>query len=275
MDRLGIVSLAGSAALLAGSQAMATITLNAGNATYVNTVPISATNTGGGLSDFRPEGGVTTDHLFRNTWHWRINGIDTREFVFHSGAGFGFTEAGSGTPTGTQSWTGLGGVFNAVLVSTLIDGGAAGQAMLVQTMTITNTGPAALSMALFNFSDYDVGGSASGDSASLLDPVTIQANDTGGSFIQHRGVGADAWQVTAFNTLYTGLTNSTVGDLTNTGLPFGPGDYTGAFQWNESIAIGGSVSVTSVHSINMPVPAPGALALVGIAGLLGGRRRRR
>ncbi len=273
MRSIATLSLAGSAALLAGSQAMATLTLNHGNATYVNTVPISATSTSGGTANFRPEGGVTTDHLFANTWHWRINGVDTREFVFHSGAGFGFTELGSGTASGTQSWTGLGGVFNAVLTSTLTDGGVAGQALLVQTMTITNTGPGALSMALFNFADYDVGGTAGTDSAIQLGNIH-QITD-GSNVVQHRGVGRDLFQVTAFNALYsTVLTDVGLDDLNDTGLPFGPGDYTGAFQWNETIAIGGSVSVTSYHGINMPAPTPGALAMLGIAGLFSGRRRR-
>jgi MYXO-CTERM domain-containing protein len=250
---------------------MATITLNNGNAVYSNTVPTLSTAASGGLSNLQPDG--STDHLFRNTWHWRINGVDTREFVFHSGAGFGFTEAGNGTNVGTQSWTGLGGTFNAVLTTTLTDGGAAGQALLVQSMAITNTGPAAISLAMFNFADYDVGGTAGTDNATLFASDIIQITD-GANTVQHQGAGADAWQATAFNTLYTALTNISVGDLTNTGLPFGPGDYTGAFQWNESVGAGATVVFTSVHGINTPVPAPGGLALAGLAGLIGRRRRR-
>lgn len=274
MRRAAILSLAATAVLAASTDALATISLVSGNATYANTVPTSATSSTAGVSNFRPEGGATTDHLFANTWHWRINGVDTREFVFHSGAGFGFVEAGSGTAVGTQSWTGLGGVFSAVLTSTLIDGGAAGQAMLVQSMQIINTGAAALDISLFNFADYDVGGTFPGDTASLVGTNTFDIVD-GANFVQHLGQSADDWQVTAFNTLYTGLTNASVTNLNNTGLPFGPGDYTGAHQWNRLIGIGGSVTVTAVHAVNSLAPAPGALAMLGVAGLLGGRRRRR
>jgi hypothetical protein len=268
--------VAGLAALggLAGG-ASATLTLNDGNATYLNTMPTSATATSGGTADYRPEGGTTTDHMFRNTWHWRLNGIDTREFLFSSAAGFGFTELGSGTNTGTQSWTGLdGGRFDAVLTSVLTDGGVAGQALLVQTMKITNVGPASLDMALFNFTDYDVNSSAGGDTALLFAPDTIQITDV--NFARHRGLGAGAWQVTSFNTLFTALTNTTVGDLNNTGLPFPSGDYTGAWEWNNLIiGVGGSVSVTAVHAINQEaIPAPAALALFGLAAV-GARRRRR
>jgi MYXO-CTERM domain-containing protein len=269
--------VAGLAALggLAGG-ASATLTLNDGNATYVNTMPTSRTATSGGSADLRPEGGTTTDHLFRNTWHWRVNGVDTREFLFSSEAGFGFAEAGSGTNTGTQSWTGLdGGRFNAVLTSVLTDGGAAGQALLVQTMAITNTSGGALDLALFNFADYDVAGSAGSDSALMSAADEIQITD-GSNFARHRGLGGNAWQVTSFNTLFTALTNTTVGDLNNTGLPFGPGDYTGAWQWNTlSVGLGGTVTVTAVHAINQDaIPAPAALALFGLAAV-GARRRRR
>jgi hypothetical protein len=268
--------VAGLAALggLAGG-ASATLTLNDGNATYVNTMPTSRTATSGGSADLRPEGGSTTDHLFRNTWHWRVNGVDTREFLFSSEAGFGFTEAGSGTNTGTQSWTGLdGGLFNAVLTSVLTDGGAAGQALLVQTMKITNKSAGTLNLSLFNFSDYDVNGTASGDTALLFSPDTIEITDV--AFARHRGIGASAYQVTSFNTLFSALTNTTIGDLNNTGLPFPAGDYTGAWEWNELIlGVGEMVTVTAVHAINQEaIPAPAALALFGLAAV-GARRRRR
>jgi hypothetical protein len=87
-----------------------------------------------------------------------------------------------------------------------------------------------------------------------------------------QGVGANAYQAQAFSGLQTSLTNATITNLNNTGLPFGPGDFTGAFQWNNVVAAGGTLTVTSIFTAY--VPAPGALALLGLAGLVGSRRRR-
>jgi hypothetical protein len=262
------------AAALFATPALATLSLTSGNATYATTVGTTSAGAGGGLADLRPEGGATTDHLFRNTWHWRINGVDTREFMFSSEAGFGFAEAGGGTAQGTQSWTGLdAGRFNAVLQHTLTDSGAAGAATVTQRMSITNTSGAPLSMALYNFCDFDILGTFGGDSASLFAPDTINISE-GPQFIRHAGLGAANYGVTAFNTLFTTLTNGAIDNLANTGLPFGPGDYTGAWQWNNlNIGIGETVMFTSVIAVNQPIPAPSALALLGLAGLAQRRRR--
>lgn len=257
------------------TSALATLTLTDGNALYVSTVPTTAIATGGGLADFRPEGGTTTDSLFRSTWHWRVNGVDTREFAFSSESGFGFSETSNGN-VGTRSWIGLGGGrFNAMMTVTLTDGAVAGAALLSQQLTITNTSQDALDLSLFNFADFDVAGTFGGDVATLGGPNLIDVVD-GANTAQWLGVGADAYQVTAFNSLYTSLTNASVTNLDFSGLPFGPGDFTAAFQWDRVLGVGPgqSVTVTTLQGIGQAVPAPGALAVLGMAGLCGRRRRR-
>jgi hypothetical protein len=267
--------LAGASVMLLGSQAMAVITLNNGNAVYVTTAPTTATGTGLGTADFRPDNvaGLIGDRMTTNTWFWRINGVDTREFQFSSAAGFGFTEAGSGTSTGTRSWTGLGGgAFNALQTITLTDGANAGEAVVVQTMQITNLTNNPLDISLFHHSDLDLNGTFGGDSAILLSSDTIQNTD-GPQGLVWQGTGANAYQVAAFNTLAPLHTNAVVDNLNNSGLPFGPGDFTGSFQWNNVIAAGGSITVTSIYTA-YNVPGPAGLALLGLAGLVGSRRRR-
>jgi hypothetical protein len=257
--------------------ANAAITLNQGNATYVNNAPTSAThgNNAFGTHDFRPEGGATTDHLFASGWFWRINGVDTREFAFNS---VGMIEAGSGTAAGTRTWASVGGgAFSAVLSMTLTDGGSSGAAMVTHTMTITNTSANPLDLALFNYLDYDIGGSATGDTATWED----QANDIlrisqAPNFGLYQGVNADNFWVTdwgATPTVRTELTDTAVDDLTNAALPAGAIDFTGAFQWNRVLGVGDSTSVTAIMTINQTIPTPGALALLGLAGLVGRRRR--
>jgi hypothetical protein len=63
-----------------------------------------------------------------------------------------------------------------------------------------------------------------------------------------------------------------VNNLNNTGLPFGPGDFSAANQWNfvlnpnDQIAIQTSMVLT-------PVPEPATLAVIGL-GVLSLMRRR-
>lgn len=257
---------------------LATVTITSNNsgsvATFTNTAPTSATFTGGtshGACNLTADT-TAQDQVYANSWHWRLNGIDTREFAFSSAAGFGFAENSAGN-TATRSWTGLdGGRFNATLSFTLVDGAVAGQATLTQTMTITNTSANALDLALFNYGDFDVNNSSGTDVATSLASDIMQITDV--STVQWQGAGASAYQVTAYSTLSGLLTDAAINNLNNTGLPFPSGDFTGAWQWNQSIAVGGSYSVTSTIAVNTAVPAPGALALLGLAGVAGGRRRR-
>jgi MYXO-CTERM domain-containing protein len=72
-------------------------------------------------------------------------------------------------------------------------------------------------------------------------------------------------------------TQGDVGSVDVSGIPFGPalqafsgGTGTGQMAWPPNSGINYNVSAAQLVS----VPAPGALALLGIAGLAGGRRRR-
>ena len=72
----------------------------------------------------------------------------------------------------------------------------------------------------------------------------------------------------------------TVGDspdfetnLNDTGLPFGPGDFTGAYQWRQFLAPGDSA--TFVETITIGVPEPATLSMMGLIGLVAVCRRRR
>jgi hypothetical protein len=58
---------------------------------------------------------------------------------------------------------------------------------------------------------------------------------------------------------------------------FGPGDASWAFQWNRTIANGGSFQISKDKNIRVPVPEPATLGLlgVGLAGLGFAARRRR
>lgn len=268
--------LAASAAMGLGSQAMAVITLThtvgGTAASYVSTAAASTTTTNLGDANFRAETSGA-DQVFDNAWFWRINGVDTREFQFSA---VGAVDSSAGN-TGTRTYASLaGGAFSAVINYTLTDGATPGTAIVSQVMTITNTSGADLSLALFNYVDADMGAGAGGDSAVLQgsDAIRFFENANPSLALLYSGVGANLYQGGTFgSTPGTLLTNTAINDLGNSGLPQTNVDAAGALQWNLNIAAGGTAVVTL--NMELQVPGPGAFALLGVAGLVGPRRRRR
>lgn len=231
--------------------------------------PTSGTVAAVSGANFRVAGAASTDHLFENWWWYRVQG-DTREFAFNNASG---TVAAGNTATTDWALSGTAGgaaySFTANLRYVVTDTGTnLGEVM--QTMVITNTSTSSpLVLNLFNYADFDVGGTAGTDSATGgVGGMTITDGPWTAEF---QGIGASAYQVTSFATLRGLLSNAVVDNLSNTGLPFGPGDFTGGFQWVLQIAPGGSATIGERLAI---VPAPASLALLGLGGLVAVRRRR-
>ena len=122
--------------------------------------------------------------------------------------------------------------------------------------------------------------------ATLLnDPDHISITDGGSTTsAEFRSSGADEFQVTPFFDLLLILQFDTlVDDLDGTGLPFGPADWTGAFQSGTVIPAAGSITIIDelaldvARVIEIPTLGPTGLAtliLLLIAAALGLSRRR-
>jgi len=65
------------------------------------------------------------------------------------------------------------------------------------------------------------------------------------------------YQVTPFQDLRTELNDTDVDDPDGSGLPFGPGDFTGAYQFSLSIPASDSASVTTGLYVDSPFFASG------------------
>lgn len=217
---------------------------------------------------FRVNGFAGDNHLYATWWWFRVQG-DSRELALHNATG---TVGGGNTATTTWNLTGtVGGnpySFSAALTYTATDTGE-NLGQVLQTMVVTNTGSQPLNLDLFNYADFDVNNTSGGDSATGgLGGITIS---DGPWSILYQGVGASAYQVTNFSSLITQLTDGSAQNYSNTGLPFGPGDFTGGFQW--TLALPAGESATVVMSIGV-VPTPASLTLLGLGGLVAARRRR-
>lgn len=222
--------------LASASTAFAQGTITSGTANYVQTASHWDTS-----PEVNFTGVGTGDQLFESGWWFRIEG-DTQETVFTAPTTTNYTGN-----TATINWTDLGGRSLGVVKTIVLTSAGAGQGEVGTTIAVTNNGQAAITLHLFNMNDLDVNGSAATDNAVLVAPNNyIRVNDATAGQCEIRGPGAVAYQVLPFaatTDVAAQLSNTTVTNFPNTGLPFGPGDITAGMQWTLSIAPGATGTV--------------------------------
>ena len=231
-------------------------TINAGNAVFrQQDAPTGAAGPTGlafttGM-DLRTTGAAGPDHGYQSWWWYRLAG-DTREYALANA-------------DVTQSvWAGDLGkthfelpLFMAHCEYKLMQPGT-DQASVLTTLEITNTGTAPVSITIFHYLDCDLQPNLGNDSAALTtNPSIMRITDPAGPYAEYGAKDAAAYSVTPFATLRTQLTDTVVTTLTSTGLPFGPADWTGGWEWAQvTLAPGGIKTYTVVHTINTPAVFP-------------------
>lgn len=217
--------------------------------------------TGPGADFVVDSSNTNTDHLFQSWWWFRVAG-DARETTF----------------SGASSWSWVGNVgrltynypnFRAV-IQFVVTGVEPGLGFVTQTCTIFNTTNQPITIDLFNYQDLDMNQSSGDDSATQSGANVISVTD-GGSGWRAEYEGTNAFQVASYDSLRAILTDMNSDNLNGTGLPFGPGDWTGGYQWSFTLMPRTAATASATVTI---VPAPGALALLGLGGLAAARRRR-
>ncbi len=250
-----------------------TLATTAAHATTITSGTSSATFTDASNSfDATPTanftvGGYPGDQVFEFGW-WLRQATDSGQFTF--GAPTSFV---AGADQVTYTWAALpGGLSGLSATLTYLVVENAGIASLTSQLTLTNNTGTAIALVAYNMVDIDLGGTASGDSATgglggiaVTDPGTTLS-------LNFYGTGASSYLVRAFNstTDVAGiLSAAAAANFDNSGLPFGVGDFTGGFQWDGiNLGAGGSISLTSGIT-NAPLsgsetPEPGTLSLVGL-----------
>ena len=135
---------------------------------------------------------------------------------------------------------------------TLTDAGD-NQAVVVAQLTIANTTSTPITLNLFNYSDFDMDGSIRGDRAELVRPGYIRVYETNTAHIVATET-PFAWQISAYSGVRDLLTDTDIDDLNNSGSPFGPGDFTSAFQWQYTLNAGASRSLQLLLTLNVEPP---------------------
>jgi len=201
------------------------------------------------------------DQLFEYGWFFRVAG-DAQEFVFDD------PDLGDYVgDTVTLTWNDVGGrgLFSAVEVD-VINEVAAGQATFSSIMTITNTSGSPLTITVFNYADIDVAGVFGDDSAVISNsPDFITIDSAGGETVEYRAGGNDFYGVAPFGSRpENDLLDADLDDFANTGLPFGPDDFTGVFQWLDiEIPDGESLILETSIGANTAANVPAAPIVTG------------
>jgi hypothetical protein len=200
------------------------------------------------------------DQVFEFGWWVRI-GAATQETAMPAPT----TQSYTGD-TSTITWTNLLGSGLNVVETTTVTGLGASSGTVSAVLAMTNTTGAPVEVNVFHMVDPDVGGSAAGDTAVRLPDGLIRTTDAA-AMVDYEATGADAYRVAAFNSttdVAGDLSNGTVSDFANTGLPFGPGDVTAGHQWTDRtippgatrtfpVRVGSNDAVATVTTVASPV----------------------
>jgi len=171
-----------------------------------------------------------------------------------------------------------------VSVVYLLTGGTSGShnSDIAETISITNLGTSPLDLHFFQYSDFDLG-------PGLQDWVTITADKqkakqlpVGGGLSMSETVVTSSGGFEPVSHAEAGYYASTLNKLNdgvattlNDVLVAGPGDVTWAFQWDKTVAAGGSFIISKDKSIGPAVPEPAAILMLGTCVVLLGRKFRR
>lgn len=265
---------------LAPISAQAIGSVSDGGVTFEYTSFFSGTNN---TANTNFTGAATGDQTFESWWFFRVSG-SSQESAFAAPDAESYNGA-----VAQLDWADPSGLnlFSANLGVEVLET-AAGTGNLFQAMNITNTSGVDLTIDIFHYSDLEIAGSNTADSATLgSHPNGIAVDIADGSDTTPIiGYGADAFQVSDWfspNSVLRGLTDSDVDNLDGSGLPFS-GDFTIAFQWSSrTIGAGetemfltqfGSNSALLNPNVSQ-VPEPGTALLLGIGlfAMAGWRRR--
>jgi hypothetical protein len=186
------------------------------------------------------------------------------------------TATGNGTPVGTLNYTGPGFDLSLIYVLT---GGSAGSGVsdVGETIRIRNTSLSPLDLHFFQYTDFDLNNTPNNDllrffpannTVQQFDGSVIASETVVTPFPSHRQ--GDFFPV-ILNSLNDGGP-TTLNDQPPINTVIGPGDVTWGYQWDRTIAVGGSFIISKDKTLapnvgQPPVPEATSLMIWGLLGL--------
>lgn len=164
-----------------------------------------------------------------------------------------------------------------------LTGGNAGSGVsgLSETITVKNLSGSTLDFHLFQYSDFDLWGLAGGQVAqysfdALGQPYKVTQTDGTRSVTETLNASSAPIAYFEANSAFVTLNSLTDGVATilNDNPMSGPGNVTFAYQWDATLAVNGTLTISKLMSI-VPEPTSGALILTAFATAFFSRCRRK
>jgi hypothetical protein len=152
-----------------------------------------------------------------------------------------------------------------------LDGGLPGSLAsdMAEQISISNTGASPLDFHFFQFNDFDLSGTSSGDSAVFTNANAVQQFEGAMRLSETVVTPVPSHREIDFhpNTLakLADALPTTLSDTPGTSIVAGPGDLTWAFQWDFVLPVGGTYQISKdKHMSGVPEPTGAVLMLIGI-----------
>ena len=220
-----------------------------------------------GMYTWRVDG---TDNLFQN-WFWYRIGRTGSEFSIDTIS----APVVTGFDGGTEGTIVYQNPALRVAVTYSLTGGVPGslQSALSEQVSVTNRTHTALDLHLFDYTDFDLAGTADDDSAIMPSPTEVLQSDgrtviTAGETVVSPP--PSHHEVNYFSNTRDSLNDGQPTTLNDSSNSVGPGDVTWAFQWDSGLRPGATLTTNVAMKDAVPIPEPATMLLflgVGAASL--------
>jgi hypothetical protein len=275
MSLLRPVLLASLAVLPFAALAVDEFTLVDGDATFTH-----RNLTGQRLTDQAGRGRFSVAGVENPTqhWFWYRAGADTRDYALSN-----------------QDSAIVGDNFAEIQYNEEVAGFGPGALRFVQTYDLVQTGPtsafltisfgvlnqttSSIDLTLSSYLDTDLNSTSDDDTATVSGDLneiqTINDSVTGSSLVYTASTRRlNAFEVAPYRSILDSLTDDLPTAYSNSVFNFGPGDYTGGYQWVTTVTPGRAIFIGAVTLDLNAVPEPSSLAALALAGAFVARRRR-